>query len=96
VGRAVVDTIALARACGVTHAGLPGESSVEAVARQLRLPVHTPHHALGDAVTAAEIFLVLATRLERRAEATPERPLPVQRLCALSQQQKATELTHGW
>ena len=29
--------------------------------------MHTPHHALGDALTTAEVLLVLATRLEAAA-----------------------------
>jgi DNA polymerase III subunit epsilon len=80
-GRAVVDTAALLRACGVPASRSPGESGVEAAARRLGLPVHTPHHALGDAVTAAEVFLVLATRLEARYRGGP---LPVRELCELS------------
>jgi DNA polymerase III subunit epsilon len=84
VGRAVIDTAALARACGLAPAGSSRESSIEATARQLALPVHTPHHALGDAVTAAEVFLVVATRLERRLSTTPTRQLSVRRLCQLS------------
>jgi DNA polymerase III subunit epsilon len=84
LGRAVIDTAALLRACGLTPCHSPRESSVEAAARHLNLPVHTPHHALGDAVTAAEVFLVLATRLERRRQTTPARPLSVRHLCELS------------
>lgn len=36
------------------------------LARRLGLPVHRPHHALGDALTTAQVFLALATRLEHR------------------------------
>ena len=35
----------------------------EAAAR-FRLPVHRPHHALGDALTTAQVFLALAAALE--------------------------------
>ncbi len=43
----------------------PGESvSLEYAATVLRLPVHTPHHALGDAMTTAELMLLLSTRLD--------------------------------
>jgi len=84
LGSAVIDTAALLRACGLTAVGTPRESSIEAAARQLGVPVHTPHHALGDAVTAAEVFLVLATRLERRLSTRDERPLSVRQLCELS------------
>jgi DNA polymerase III subunit epsilon len=34
-------------------------------ARRLGLPVHSPHHAEGDALTTAQLFLALATRLDR-------------------------------
>jgi DNA polymerase-3 subunit epsilon len=34
------------------------------LARSLGLPVHRPHHADGDALTAAQVFLALATHLE--------------------------------
>jgi hypothetical protein len=32
--------------------------------RELGLPVHRPHHADGDALTAAQAFIVLATHLD--------------------------------
>lgn len=34
------------------------------LARALGLPVHRPHHALGDALTTAQLFLALATHLD--------------------------------
>jgi len=34
-------------------------------ARRLGLPVHRPHHADGDALTAAQIFIAAATHLDR-------------------------------
>lgn len=34
------------------------------LARALGLPVHRPHHADGDALTTAQVFLALATHLE--------------------------------
>jgi DNA polymerase III subunit epsilon len=42
----------------VTSPGLGG------LARSLGLPVHRPHHAQGDALTTAQLFLALATHLE--------------------------------
>jgi DNA polymerase-3 subunit epsilon len=60
----VVDTAALARAAGLIAASASAEPSLELLARDLGLPVHEPHHALGDALTTAEVFLVLATRLD--------------------------------
>ena len=37
-----------------------------ALADLLGLPVHREHHALGDALTTAQVFLALATHLEHR------------------------------
>jgi DNA polymerase III subunit epsilon len=36
-----------------------------ALARRLGLPVHRPHEADGDALTTAQVFLALATQLDR-------------------------------
>jgi DNA polymerase-3 subunit epsilon len=83
VGRAVVDTAALLRACRLAGSGTRVEPALEAAARGLGLPVHTPHHALGDAFTTAELFLVLATRLERG------RRLTVGDLCSISRHHAA-------
>ena len=84
LGRAVLDTAALVRACKLAGAGAGREPALEAVARDLGLPVHTPHHALGDAFTTAEVFLVLATRLERAGPGAAPRRLTVRDLRALS------------
>jgi DNA polymerase-3 subunit epsilon len=62
--RFVVDTAALARSAGLAAASASAEPSLELLARDLGLPVHEPHHALGDALTTAEIFLALSTRLD--------------------------------
>jgi DNA polymerase-3 subunit epsilon len=78
IGRTVVDTAALLRACRLADATSSAEPNLEAAARRLGLPVHTPHHALGDAFTTAQLFLALATRLER------ERPMTVRDLSAIS------------
>jgi DNA polymerase-3 subunit epsilon len=37
--------------------------ALSAAASRFGVPVHSPHHALDDALTTAEVFLVLATRL---------------------------------
>lgn len=47
------------------------------LAAKLGLPAHRPHHALGDALTTAQVFLALATHLEHRGR------LPVGRLLSL-------------
>lgn len=86
LGRMVVDTAALLRACRL--AGTGREPNLEAAAIQLGLPVHTPHHALGDAFTTAQLLLALATRLERGASGRP-RPLTVGDLYAVSQHHRS-------
>jgi len=62
---AVVDTAALLRATGVARSGTGFEPDVEWAAEKLGLCVHTPHQALGDALTTAEVFLAMAARLEK-------------------------------
>jgi DNA polymerase III subunit epsilon len=37
---------------------------LSAVATRLGLPIHRPHHADGDALTTAQVFIALAARLE--------------------------------
>ncbi|MEU9454868.1 3'-5' exonuclease [Streptomyces sp. NPDC048277] len=59
----VLDTAALAYRC-LDLPRRPGWAiSLEYTASALGMPVHTPHHALGDAMTTAEVFLALAGRL---------------------------------
>ena len=59
----VIDTAALARDLGYAQGGSHGrEPSLELLARRLALPVYAPHHALGDAITTAAVFLALATK----------------------------------
>lgn len=62
----LIDTAGLARTCGVVEVDLDHEPSLEYLAKTLKLPAYSPHHALGDALTTAIIFLALATELERR------------------------------
>jgi DNA polymerase-3 subunit epsilon len=62
--RRLIDTAGLARFCGVVDVDLDHEPSLEYLAKTLDLPVYSPHHALGDAMTTAIIFLALATKLE--------------------------------
>jgi len=68
--RTVVDTAALARVAGLAAVGTAAEPPLEHLARDLGLPVHEPHHALGDALTTAEVFLALSTRLDADAPQT--------------------------
>ncbi len=69
--RPVIDTAALFR----RWQGRSGEDDEAPVrlshaARELGLPVHRPHHADGDALTTAQLFLALATRLDSREAQT--------------------------
>jgi DNA polymerase-3 subunit epsilon len=61
----IIDTAVLARR--ILDVELePGQSvSLEYATTALGLPVHSPHHALGDAVTTASLFIALASQLER-------------------------------
>lgn len=77
----IVDTAALARQARVALAGSEAEPSLERLARGLRLPVHAPHHALGDALTTAGVFLALAHRLDR------DEPQTVKSLQSISRRQ---------
>jgi DNA polymerase-3 subunit epsilon len=61
----VVDTAALfRRAEGREAKGQETAVPLSSAARTLGLPVHRPHHADGDALTTAQLFLALATRLD--------------------------------
>lgn len=43
---------------------------LSAMARELGLPVHRPHHAEGDALTTAQAFIALATHLDGFSQQT--------------------------
>ncbi len=62
--RRIVDALVLARLVDELH-GSPGSPSysLTAAASRFGVPVHSPHDALDDALTTAEVFLILATRL---------------------------------
>lgn len=70
-----VDTAALLRAMGAAPVRSDMEPNLEASALASGVCAHTPHHALGDALTTAELFLSLASRLERRASGLTAREL---------------------
>ena len=81
----VIDTAALARALGYAPGGPPGrEPSLELLARRLSVPVYAPHHALGDAVTTAAVFLVMATKAGKPGRQAEARPVTARSLVALS------------
>lgn len=87
----LVDTAALARTCGVVEADLVHEPSLEHLARSLNLPVYSPHHALGDALTTAIIFLALATELERRRLEKGGSVLTLRELLKMSEKSARTQ-----
>ncbi len=81
----VIDTAALARALGYARSSPEGrEPSLELLARQLSLPVYRPHHALGDAVTTAVVFLALAAKAEEPARHAALEPVSARSLLGLS------------
>ena len=77
----VVCTAALARETGAVRGREEGEPQLERLAAGLGLPVHTPHHALGDALTTANVFLALVARLDA------QEPQTVRTLTALTRRQ---------
>ena len=61
----VIDTAELAAELFARrHQPGPREVGLTPLARRLGLPVHRPHEADGDALTAAQVFLALATELD--------------------------------
>jgi DNA polymerase-3 subunit epsilon len=62
---AAADTEALGRAWLCERDGTaPPRLSLRRLTAVLGLPEESPHHALGDALTTAKVFIVLASRLE--------------------------------
>jgi DNA polymerase III subunit epsilon len=62
----IVDTAALAAELFRLRDHVePGPVGLEPLAQMLGLPVHRPHEADGDALTTAQVFLALATHLDR-------------------------------
>jgi len=80
----VVDTAALARFSGYADQDSKHEPSLELLAKKLNLPVYAPHHALGDAMTTAVVFLALATAIERQLTQKSGEILTLQRLLNIS------------
>ena len=60
----VVDTASLARDLGWAPPVQEGEPSLEWLCRTRDLPLHTPHTALGDAMSTAGLFLAECALLE--------------------------------
>lgn len=87
----LIDTAGLARTCGIVEVDLDHEPSLEHLARSLHLPAYSPHHALGDALTTAIIFLALATELERRKLEKGKSKLTLRELLKLSAKSARTQ-----
>ncbi len=66
----LLDTSELGRLLAHERREPPASDSLEVLATSLRLPVHRPHHALGDALTTAQVFITLATHLDQVAPET--------------------------
>ncbi|MGC1419381.1 MAG: 3'-5' exonuclease [Acidimicrobiales bacterium] len=60
----ILDTYELARLLAFQRHQPFSRPTLDEVANDLQLPVHRPHHALGDALTTAQVFLALASHLE--------------------------------
>jgi DNA polymerase-3 subunit epsilon len=80
--RSLIDTAMLWRLLCIDRGqGDPGFTQLGRLAGELGLPAHRAHHALGDALTAGQVFLALATHLEGfgrktvRALAHADRPV---------------------
>lgn len=80
----MLDTAALSRATGYAPELNGNEPSLESLARRMNLPVYSPHHALGDAMTTAVMFLALATEIERESIARGSRQLSLKDLLEIS------------
>ncbi|HEX6651730.1 MAG TPA: 3'-5' exonuclease [Thermoleophilaceae bacterium] len=69
--RRIVDTAVLWRVLTIGHgAADPGTCSLSLISASLGLPAHRPHTAEGDTLTAAQVFLAMAARLETRGQAS--------------------------
>ena len=69
--RRIVDTAVLWRLLSVERGERdPGTCSLSAIAGALGLPAHRPHTAEGDTLTAAQVFLAMATHLEAHGRET--------------------------
>jgi DNA polymerase-3 subunit epsilon len=69
--RRIVDTAILWRLLSIERGERdPGTRGLSVIAAALGLPAHRPHEAEGDALTAAQVFLAMATHLEAHGFAT--------------------------
>ncbi len=88
--RRIVDTALLWRLLSIERGERdPGTCSLSTIAAGLGLPAHRPHTAEGDALTAAQVFLAMATHLEQRGHGT------VRALASARRDLRARRLWHG-
>ena len=88
--RRIVDTALLWRLLSIERGERdPGTCSLSAIAAGLGLPAHRPHTAEGDALTAAQVFLAMATHLEARGHGT------VRALTSARRGVRTRQLWHG-
>ncbi len=90
ISKGIIDTAGLARFCNVVEVDLVHEPSLEHLAKTLNLPVYSPHHALGDALTTAIIFLALATKLESAEREKGRSVLTLKELLKMSEKASRT------
>ena len=65
--RHIVDVRRLAAWVSLAEAGKwDGDATLEETAKRFEVPFDRAHHALWDAFVTAELFVVLATRMEQR------------------------------
>jgi DNA polymerase-3 subunit epsilon len=69
--RRIADTAVLWRLLSIQRGGSdPGTCSLSTIAGALGLPAHRPHTGESDTLTAAQVFLAMATHLEAHGHAT--------------------------
>jgi DNA polymerase III subunit epsilon len=70
----IIDTALLARLWLAERDGIPPvPMSLSGLAQACRLPVHSPHTAIGDALTTAQLFIATAEHLDARRPETVRR-----------------------
>ena len=88
--RRIVDTALLWRVLTIEHGEPdPGTCSLSLISASLGLPAHRPHTAEGDTLTAAQVLLAMATRLESRGQAS------VRALTSTRRRLRAWQVWHG-
>ncbi len=68
--RPILDTYELGRLWALARSESSPPMELGELAQSLSLPVHRPHHALGDALTTAQVFIALVTHLDELSSET--------------------------